>query len=112
MRRAQADILDFCTNPGYIYPTSLEAYWPEASPTGDESWDAAAAAFGRDLDALKRLALDESLDLFETVPAAQSETQTIARGLILVTDHNAYHLGQLVSLRRALGAWQEGPGWG
>lgn len=103
MRRAQADILDFCVNPDYVYPSSLEEYWPETAPAADESWEATVAAFEDDLAALKRLALDESLDLFEKVPAARSETQTIARELILVTDHNAYHLGQLVSVRRALG---------
>lgn len=112
MRRAQADILDFCVNPDYVYPSSLEEYWPEVAPAADESWDATAAAFEADLAALKRLALDESLDLFEAVPSARTETQTIARELVLVTDHNAYHLGQLVSTRRALGAWKEGAGWG
>ncbi|MGB4441507.1 MAG: DinB family protein [Coriobacteriia bacterium] len=112
MRRAQADILDFCASADYVYPTSLDDYWPELEPAADESWDATVAAFQDDLAALKRLALDESLDLFEAVPVARSGTQTLARALILVTDHNAYHLGQLVSLRRALGAWEEGPGWG
>ncbi len=109
MRRAQADILDFCVNPDYVSPASLDEYWPAVAPSADESWDAAAAAFEDDLTALKRLALDESLDLFARVPTATSETQTLARALILVTDHNAYHLGQLVSVRRALGEWREGP---
>ena len=112
MRRAQADILDFCLNSEYVYPTSPDDYWPEVAPTAAESWDATVAAFEHDLDALKRVALDESLDLFEKVPAARSALQTRAREVILVTDHNAYHLGQLVALRRALGAWQDGPGWG
>lgn len=112
MRRAQADILDFCVNPDYVYPSSLEDYWPQVAPAADKPWDATVAAFEGDITALKLLALDESLDLFERVPAAQSEMQTFAREFILVTDHNAYHLGQLVSLRRALGAWQEDPGRG
>lgn len=112
MRRAQADILDFCVNPGYVYPGSLDEYWPEAAPSPGESWEAAVAAFAEDREALKRLALDESVELFTPVPAARSEDQTVARGLILATDHNAYHLGQLIALRRVLGVWQEGPGWG
>jgi len=112
MRRAQADILDFCVNPDYVHPTSLEDYWPEVAPTTGESWDATVAAIADDLAALKRLALDESIDLFGVARAARSETQTLARALILVTDHNAYHLGQFVALRRVLGVWQEGPGWG
>lgn len=112
MRRAQADILDFCVNPDYVYPTSMAAYWPEVAPRSGESWGATVAAFTDDMRALKELALDESIDLLRAVPAARSETQTFARELILVTDHNAYHLGQLVTLRKALGAWQEGRGWG
>lgn len=112
MRRAQADILDFCVNPGYAYPGSLDELWPEAAPLPDESWEAAVAAFAEDREALKRLVLDESVDVFAPVPAARSEDQTVARGLILAADHNAYHLGQLIALRRVLGVWQEGPGWG
>lgn len=112
MRRAQADILDFCVNPDYVYPTSMEEYWPGVTPGAGESWDATVVAFLDDIAALKRLALDESRELLRPVPAARSEAQTLARELVLVTDHNAYHLGQLVALRRTLGAWQDGPGWG
>lgn len=63
-----------------------------------------------DIESLKSVALDESADLFDRVPSAGSAHQTYARELILVTDHNAYHLGQLVALRRALGCW-DGEGW-
>ena len=112
MRRAQADILDFCVNPDYAYPTSMADYWPEAAPSGPESWEAAVAAFLGDIAALKRVALDESVDLFEPAPRARSKRQTLARSLILVTDHNAYHLGQLVAVRKALGCWEDAPGWG
>lgn len=112
MRRAQADILDFCVNAEYVYPVSMDEYWPAAVPPEAASWDAAVSAFETDLDALRRLALDESVDLLAAVPTASSATQTYARELILVTDHNAYHLGQLVALMRVLGVWEEGPGWG
>lgn len=112
MRRAQADILDFCVNTDYVAPASLEEYWPDVAPVPGESWDATVAAFLEDIAALKRLALDEAVDLSAKAPAAREETQTLARALILVTDHNAYHLGQLVALRKALGAWREGRGWG
>ena len=112
MRRAQADILDFCVNADYTYPDSLAEYWPDVAPVAGESWEATVAAFEADLSELRRLALDLSLDLFAPVPTATSDEQTIARELILVTDHNAYHLGQLLSLRRVLGAWEDGPGWG
>jgi uncharacterized damage-inducible protein DinB len=112
MRRAQADILDFCVNPDYVYPTSFEDYWPPLVPEDDTAWDAAVAALASDIESLKRLALDETVDLFDQAPAAGHEQQTLAREIILVTDHNAFHLGQLVSARRALGCWEEGKGWG
>jgi uncharacterized damage-inducible protein DinB len=112
MRRAQADILDFCVNSDYVYPTSMAGLWPLPSPESSGSWDGAVAAFVDDIAALKRLTLDETAELFEPAPCARSERQTLARALILVTDHNAYHLGQLVTLRKVLGCWVEGPGWG
>lgn len=110
MRRAQADILDFCVNPGYAYPGSPAAYWPDAVPPGAGAWERAASAYRADIESLKSVALDESVDLFDRVPSAGSAHQTYARELILVTDHNAYHLGQLVALRRALGCWDD-EGW-
>jgi uncharacterized damage-inducible protein DinB len=112
MRRAQADILDFCVNADYVYPASMADYWPAIAPDGPGSWADAVAAFLDDIAALKRLALDETVELFEPAPCARSERQTIARELILVTDHNAYHIGQLVMLRKVLGSWEEAPGWG
>lgn len=112
MRRAQADILDFCVNPDYTYPSSLDEYWPSEAPASGESWEAAVAAFQEDRAALKRCVLDGSVDLFAAVPAARAAEQTLARALVLVTDHNAYHLGQLVALRRALGDWEDVRGWG
>jgi len=112
MRRAQADILDFCVDPEYAYPTSMTDYWSAVAPDNPDSWDRAVVAFTDDIAALKRLALDESVELFEMAPCARSERQTLARGLILVADHNAYHLGQLVAIRKALGCWEDAPGWG
>jgi uncharacterized damage-inducible protein DinB len=112
MRRAQVDILDFCVNPDYVYPGSLDEYWPGPAPLPGESWEATVADLTEGREALKHLALDESVDLFAPVPAARSGDQTIARGLILAADHNAYHLGQVIALRRVLGVWRDGPGWG
>lgn len=111
LRRAQADILDFCMNPGYVYPTSMEEYWPDVAPGDDVEWQASITGFIDDVRALKQLALDEGVNLFASVPLG-NDTQTYARELLVVADHNAYHLGQLVSARRALGCWREAPGWG
>ena len=80
-------------------------YWPETSeaPTG-EAWDASVAAFLADRAELLAMAEDPAVDLFAVVP--NGTTQTYLRELLLVADHNAYHLGQLVFLRRCLGAWE------
>jgi uncharacterized damage-inducible protein DinB len=103
LRRCQRDILDFCRNPAYVEP-SMEDYWPQAGPPTDAAWKESIAAFRRDRDELKRLADDTAIDLLDRVPNGTG--QTYLRELLLVADHNAYHVGQLVMVRRGLGAWK------
>ena len=104
LRRCQKDILDFCIDPNYVEPRSMEEYWPAtAAPPSEGAWDESIAAFRRDRQALQKLAEDPAIDLFAKVP--QGTGQTYLRELLLVADHNAYHLGQLVLLRRVLGDW-------
>lgn len=104
LRLAQADILDFCVNPHYTELAWPEDYWPASvAPADDAEWEASIARFGSDLGALKRLALDGSVDLFAAIP--HGEGQTYVRELLLAVDHNAYHLGQFVTLRQVLGCW-------
>ena len=104
MRITQRDILDFCRDPGYKEPTWPDDYWPPtAEPPSDQAWQDAIAAFREDRAALEALAMDESIDLFATIPHGHG--QTYIREILLVADHNAYHLGQLVVVRRQLGAW-------
>jgi uncharacterized damage-inducible protein DinB len=103
LRICQNDILEFCRNPGYV-ERKFEDYWPRtAAPPTATAWDESIAAFRRDRGALKELALDSSVDLFSAIPHGSG--QTYLRELVLVADHNAYHVGQLVLLRRLLGAW-------
>jgi uncharacterized damage-inducible protein DinB len=103
LRICQRDILDFCRDPKYVEPP-MEAYWPSTSaPPSEEAWDRSVAAFRRDLEDLKRLADDPAVDLFARIPHGSG--QTYLRELLLVADHNAYHAGQLVDLRRLQGAW-------
>jgi uncharacterized damage-inducible protein DinB len=104
LRLAQKDILDFCLDPHYAEPASMDEYWPpRAAPPSRAAWDESIAAFRRDRDALRKLAADPATDLFAKVP--QGNGQTYLRELLLVADHNAYHVGQLVLLRRLLGDW-------
>jgi uncharacterized damage-inducible protein DinB len=103
VRICQHDILDFCRNPKYV-EMAMEDYWPpSAKPPSPKAWSASVAAIRRDVAALKRLAADRRIDLFARIPHGSG--QTYLRELLLVADHNAYHVGQLVALRRALGSW-------
>ncbi len=104
IRLTQQDILDFCLNPTYEERHWPDDYWPKGpSPPSAIAWDKSVAGFREDRKALKQLALNPNVDLLEKVPAGKD--QTYLRELLLVADHTAYHLGELVVVRRALGAW-------
>lgn len=103
LRLAQHDILDFCVNPGYHEKTWPDDYWPAAAPPTTAAWDESTAAYRRDLKDVKRLVKDPATDLFATIPHGSG--QTYLREILLVTDHAAYHIGQIVLVRRLLGIW-------
>ena len=106
MRIAQWDILEFSRNPKHVSPPFPEGYWPQGDAPPDEAaWDRSIAAFGADLKAMQDLVADPATDLFTPLPLG--EGQTLLREALLVADHNAYHLGELVVVRRALGAWSD-----
>jgi hypothetical protein len=107
LRIAQWDILEFSRNPRHVSPPFPEGYWPAGdAPPDAGAWDRSVAGFRADLKAMQDLVADPATDLFARIP--HGEGQTILREALLVADHNAYHLGQLVVVRRALGAWPEG----
>jgi uncharacterized damage-inducible protein DinB len=104
LRITQRDILDFCVNASYKERDWPDDYWPRTkAPPGDSAWEDGIESFRNDRHALKQLALDERIDLMAVVPTG--EDQTYLRELLLVADHTAYHLGEMVVVRRALGAW-------
>lgn len=104
LRLTQFDILDFCRNPKYAEREWPKEYWPESdAPSSPKAWDESVRQFRRDCDALKQLANDESIDLFAKIPHGSG--QTYLRELLLILDHNAHHLGELIAVRRVLGAW-------
>ena len=104
MRIAQGDILEFSRNPNYVSPRWPEDYWPASeAPPGATAWSASIKKFRQDLKAMQALVKNPKTDLFAKLP--WGEGQTILREALLITDHNAYHLAQLVDLRRLLGAW-------
>lgn len=104
IRRAQWDILDFCRNSDYVEMEWPRDYWPAPTEDADESkWNRTLEAFRADLAALKKMALDPGVDLFAPIPHGQG--QTVLRELLLVADHNAYHLGEFAILRQVMGSW-------
>jgi hypothetical protein len=106
MRLAQWDILRFSVDASHVSPEFPDGYWPAGdAPPGAGEWDRSIAAFRADLKAMQDLVADPRTDLFAPIPHGQG--QTILREALLVADHNAYHLGQLVVIRRLLGAWHE-----
>ncbi len=106
MRIAQWDILEFSRNAKHVSPEFPEGYWPkEDAPPDSEAWERSIAGFGADLKAMIDLVNDPKTDLHARIP--HGDGQTILREALLVADHNAYHLGQLVFLRRALGEWED-----
>jgi hypothetical protein len=106
MRIAQWDILRFSIDPKHVSPDFPDGYWPGGdAPPDAKAWSRCVAAFRADLQAMKDLVSNPKTDLFKPIPHGQG--QTILREALLIADHNAYHLGQLVTIRRLLGAWSE-----
>lgn len=107
LRICQWDILEYSRNADHVSPDFPDGYWPDGdAPPTDEAWDRSVAMFRADLIAMQNLVADPSVDLLSLVPCGR-ERHTILREALLVADHNAYHIGQLVIVRRALGAWPE-----
>ena len=107
MRIAQWDILEFCRNPKHNSPKWPEGYWPATeAPPSPRAWDRSCKEFLNGRSAMKRLVTRPTADLFAKLP--HGSRQTLLREALLVVDHNAYHLGQLLLVRRMLGAWPAG----
>jgi DinB superfamily len=105
MRLAQWDILDFSRNSKHVSPPWPEGYWPEtAQPRSPAAWKKSIDQFHKDLKAMQALVASPKTDLFAGIP--WGDGQTILREALLVADHNAYHLAQLLDVRRLLGAWK------
>jgi hypothetical protein len=103
MRIAQWDILEFSRNPKHVSPKWPEGYWPAGdSPPDEASWNKSVEQFRADFQAMQDLVADPKSDLFAKIPHGQG--QTILREALLLADHNAYHLGQLIMLKQGLGA--------
>ena len=106
MRIAQWDILEFSRNAKHASPQWPEGYWPKTEkPASDAAWKKSISSFKKDLAAMQKLVEDPKTDLYTKIPHGTG--QNILREALLAADHNAYHIGQLVLLRRLLGAWNQ-----
>lgn len=106
VRIAQWDILEFCRNPRHVSPEWPSGYWPPTpSPPSAAAWDKSVNALQNNLKAMAKFIGDPGTDLYASIPHGSG--QTVLREALLLADHNSYHLGQFVLLRRLLGAWRE-----
>lgn len=105
LRLTQHDLLDFCTNPNYQAPKWPDDYWPTSpEPPSNTAWDDCIAQYHRDCKALKDFTINDPRDLTEKIPHGSG--QTYLRTVLVAVDHASYHVGQLIAVRRLLGAWK------
>ena len=104
LRIAQWDILEFSRDEKHVSPDWPAGYWPKTEAPDDVVWEKSLESFHRDLQAMQDLVADPKTDLVAKLP--WGDGQTVLREAMMLADHNAYHLGQIVSVRQALGAWE------
>jgi hypothetical protein len=104
VRLAQRDIIDFALDPKHVSPDWPSGYWPKSlAPADDAEWEKSVREFFHDLQEMEKLVSNPRTDLFAPIPHGTG--QTFLRQILLLIDHNSYHLGQLVLVRRLLSAW-------
>jgi uncharacterized damage-inducible protein DinB len=105
IRRTQFDLLSFCRDAHYTDPKWPDDYWPSsASPASDADWNATIAAIHRDAEAFAAFTMEADRDLTAKIPHGTG--QTYLRTILVSVDHTSYHVGQIIAVRRLLGAWQ------
>jgi len=105
LRVTQNDILNFCRNRDYKVPKWPDEYWPKTtSPPTPNDWQKSIDAFRADRQSIQSLIADPALDLYSKIP--HGDGQTYLREVFLVADHSAYHVGELIAVRRLLGVWK------
>jgi hypothetical protein len=108
LRIAEWDLVEFSRDKEHKSPDWPSGYWPaESAPPDPKAWDRSINEFCEGLEEMCKLVEDEKTDLFAKIP--HGDGQTILREVLVLADHNAYHLGQIVLLRRMLGAWSDEP---
>jgi hypothetical protein len=105
LRIAQWDILEFIRDPKHVSPTWPEGYWPPENEEADQAkWEKTICDFQADMETLQDMVVDQQVDLYALIPHAPD--YTILREILLVADHNAYHIGEFAILRQVMDNWQ------
>lgn len=111
IRYCQWDILDYITNPHYKAAKWPRDYWPNPEATVDATgWEQTIREFYADRDKLVEIIKDPDTDLYAPIPHASNPSHNIMREVLVVADHNAYHIGEFAILRQVMGLWGEPPG--
>lgn len=109
LRLAAEDLVAYCRDPEYAPPEWPAGYWPAShEPPSSEAWSKSCRRLLEASDTLASLVEDPDLDIFSAVPAAEKEDHHTLRAALILLDHNGYHAGQIVALRKALGVWSAG----
>jgi hypothetical protein len=104
IRLAQRDILEFVRNPAYVSPPWPLGYWPGKNERTDEAgWNRTIELIREDIEAFRKMASDPAIDLYSAIP--HGDGQTVLREILLVADHNCYHLAEFATLRQVMGTW-------
>jgi uncharacterized damage-inducible protein DinB len=104
IRATQHDLLEFCTNENYHEPKWPDDYWPKApAPNDDAAWNDCVTSIHHDTKALAEFATNDPRDLTARIPHGTG--QTYLRTVLVAVDHTSYHVGQIIAVRRLLGAW-------
>ena len=106
IRIAQWDILEFIRDPAHVSPDWPKGYWPDPAEESDQNqWDETISAFLSNLGSLRSIVKDSDIDLYAPIPHAPN--YTVFREILVVADHNAYHIGEFAILRQVMGTWQK-----
>ena len=109
LRICQDDLVEYSRDPNHLSPDFPVGYWPESeAPEDEEAWEASVASFRKGLQDMVELVSDPSRDLMEVLPWSE-DGHTLLREVLILADHNAYHVGQIVQLKKALGVGQSNP---
>ena len=105
IRLAQRDLFAFCRSTAYEAPVGPDDYWPaERAPADDKAWANSLGTIRKDRKAFERWIIESDVDLTAKIPHGTG--QTYLRTILVAVDHTAYHVGQIVIVRRLLGAWE------